>query len=292
LAQEFVVREAKASDKEAVLRFCQGTFEWGDYIANVWDFWITDLKGRIFVATFDGIPIGMSHVTVVKKGEAWLEGARTAPEFRRMGVASLLTEACLEFAVEKGAKVARLTTDSDNFAAQKVVAKLGFEQVSDWAIMEFDGCQLEAYGNVRFAEKSDVDGIWEFLVSSECYAKSAGLFTILFRWLSLGRAELQRFIRRRMAIVHEQDGKVNGLILFDDTVKYAWRENVVQTCYVDGDFATALSMGRFLKSYLYDGGVAGIHGVMCNYAPLTFAFLKLGFRKHAHAELVYEKRLC
>jgi len=289
---EFIVREAKASDKDAVLRFCQNTFEWGDYVQNVWDYWLADASGKIFVATFENKPVGMCHVEIVKRGEAWLEAARVAPEFRRRGVASLLTKTCLEWATKRSAKVARLVTESGNFVAQKALGKLEFQRVSDWALMEFDGCKLEADGNVRFAEKSDVDAVWSFLMNSEGFVRSAGLFTVLFRWMSLDRAALRRFVQKRMAIVYERDGKaVCGLVLFDNTVKIAWQENSVQTCYVDGDFEAVLSMGRFLKRHLYNEGVAEIYGVMCNYAPLISAFSTLGFRNQGRAEFVYEKKL-
>jgi GNAT superfamily N-acetyltransferase len=291
LRREFVVREAKASDKDAVLRFCQNTFAWGDYIQNVWDFWVSNLSGKIFVATFENVPVGMSHVEIVKRGEAWLEGARVAPEFRRMGVASTLNKACLDWAIGRDAKVARLATDSSNFVAQKALAKLEFKQVSDWAIMEFDGCYLDTGANARFAEASDFDAVWKFLKNSENFVASAGLFTVVFRWMSLDRVKLKRFIKRRMAIVHDRGKVVDGLVLFDDTAKYVWHENIMQTCYVDGDFEAVLSMGRFLKRHLYDEGVAGIHGDLCNCAPLVSAFVEIGFKAHDNTEFVYEKKL-
>lgn len=291
LRREFVIREAKALDKDAVLRFCQNTFEWGDYIANVWDFWLSDPSGKIFVATLEDVPVGMSHVEIVKRGEAWLEGARVTSEFRRMGVASSLNEACLEWAIRRGTKVARLVTDSSNFIAQRALAKLEFKQVSDWTLMEFDGSQLDAGEGVRFAEESDIDAIWKFLMSSEGFTASAGLFTVVFRWMSLGRVELRRFVTRRMAIVHRQSKELDGLVLFDDTVKHVWHENSVQTCYVDGGSEAVLSMGRLLKRHLYNKGVAKVYGVMCNRGPLTSAFAELGFKARSNTELVYEKNL-
>ena len=36
-----------------VLRFCVNTFEWGDYIDQVWDFWISDRNGVLLVAEHD-----------------------------------------------------------------------------------------------------------------------------------------------------------------------------------------------------------------------------------------------
>lgn len=291
MKREFVVRRAEASDKDLVLRFCQNTFEWGDYIENVWDYWLTDPSGRLFVATFEDKPVGMSHVAMVKRGEAWVEGARVAPEFRRLGVASLLNEASLEWAVSHNANVVRAVTDSTNLVAQKALAKLGFGFVSEWAVMEFDGCQLEKATHSRLAEKSDLDAIWNYLQGSEGFRDSGGLFTVLYRWKSLDKSDLQRFIERRMTIAYERDKAVNGLILFDDTVKYAWHENSFQTCYVDGDFEAVLGMVRFLKGVLYEDGVAKIYGVMPNRASIVSAFLKLGFRVYDRMEFVFERKL-
>lgn len=291
MKQGILVREAKPSDKEAVLRFCEQTFEWGDYIADVWDYWLTDTAGKIFVATDKDTPVGIVHVTIPKTGEAWLEGARTAPEYRHRGIASLLNEACIEFAVEKGAKIARLITDSTNVVAQSALAKLGFSKISEWALMELDGCRLEASENVRWAEKSDVHDILRYFDNSECFKKSAGLFTILFRWMTLETEALKRFIERKMALVYEKSSKIEGLLLFDDTVKWAWRENSIQTCYIDGHFIAALNLGKFLKRHCYNKGIAKIYAAMCNHTPLLKAFSELGFMNHEHTELVYEKDL-
>lgn len=291
MRRDFSVREAKPSDKEIVLKFCEHTFEWGDYIPDVWDRWLTESNGKLFVATFKDLPVGISYVAILKKGEAWLQGARTAAEFRRKGVASLLNRACLEFAIKRGAKVARLITESNNFATQAAMAKLGFKRIADWVFMEFDGCELETCSGVRWAEKADVEEIWKFLASSECYVKSAGLYSVVFSWISFGRADLKKFVERRMTLVYERNKEIRGLVLVDDTIRLAWQENSVQTCYVDGDFSAALEMGRFLKTHCYNEGIAKIYGVMANYVPLILAFSELGFRKGGNTELVYEKRL-
>ena len=47
------IRHATESDKGEVLRFCANTFEWGDYIDQVWDFWISDRNGVLLVAEHD-----------------------------------------------------------------------------------------------------------------------------------------------------------------------------------------------------------------------------------------------
>src|SRR5213082_2789620 len=56
------IRPAQPEDREAVLAFCQHTWEWGDYIAFVWDEWLHDKQGVLFVATFDNQPVGIAHL--------------------------------------------------------------------------------------------------------------------------------------------------------------------------------------------------------------------------------------
>ena len=115
------VRKARGSDREAVFKFCMKTWSWGDYIPKVWDKWLKEKNGRAFVATIDEASVGISHLSIDKPHEVWLSGARTDPNYRRMGVATAITKKCLEYAKHKGAKVARLTTESDNIAAQTVI---------------------------------------------------------------------------------------------------------------------------------------------------------------------------
>jgi len=72
------VREACEADKEAVFEFCRHTWSWGDYIPDVWDKWLKEENGKVYVATINDVPIGIQHITIDKLGEAWLSGARTA----------------------------------------------------------------------------------------------------------------------------------------------------------------------------------------------------------------------
>ena len=60
---EAKVRLAQKSDKEAVLAFCQILpNNQKDYIYLVWDRWITDPEGCLFVATIEDTPVAMIKV--------------------------------------------------------------------------------------------------------------------------------------------------------------------------------------------------------------------------------------
>jgi len=286
------VRKAHASDHEAVFKFCKKTWSWGDYIPKVWDKWLKEKNGRVFVATIDKVAVGISHLSMDKPHEVWLSGARTDPNYRRMGVATAITKKCLEYAKRKGVKVARLTTESDNTAAQAVIKKLGFKPMSEFAEMATEKIARENSKNSKWAEKIDTNAIWDYLQTSETYRRAAGLYTVIFHWFSLEKEDLKRFIEQRKAILHlNETSKIDGVMLIDDITAQEWHENTIQTCYIDGDHTAVLDMIRFLKSHCHALGVKKIYGFTCNHTPITTALGKLGFEQPDSIEIIYEKKI-
>jgi len=286
------VRKARISDREAVFKFCQKTWSWGDYIPEVWDKWLKEKHGRVFVATINGVPVGISHLSTDKPHEVWLSGARTDPKFRRMGVATAITKKCLEYAKKKGTKVARLVTESDNVAARTLVQKLGFKQIAEFVEMETEKIMKENSTNSKWAEENETEAIWDYLQNSEAYHAAAGLYTVLFHWFSLEKSDLEQFIKQRKAIVHRnEEGKIDGLTLIDDATSKEWRKNTIQTCYIDGDSNAVLDMIKFLKSHCYIAKIKRIYGFTCNYKPITTTLEKLSFEPSDILEIVYEKKI-
>ena len=105
------IRAAKQSDKETVLRFCTNTFEWGDYIDQVWDRWCGDRNGVLMAVekeehnkqTKKRCPsvIAISHVSLChNKKTIWLEGIRVKPNYRRKYVATELINKMIDLIKE------------------------------------------------------------------------------------------------------------------------------------------------------------------------------------------------
>lgn len=292
MKKRILVRKARSSDRAAVFRFCEKTWSWGDYVPKVWDKWLKKRNGGVFVATVDSVPVGISHLSVDKPYEVWLSAARTDPNYRRMGVATAITRKCLEYAKKKGAKVARLVTESNNKAAQAVVEKLGFKQIAEFVEMVTEDVKDERSKKSRWAEKDQLETIWNYLQSSETYGKAAGLYTILFHWFSLDKDALKRFVEEQKAIVHENEkGELNGLTLIDDATARQWHEDTIQTCYIDGDNNAVLDMMRFFESYCHGLAVKKIYGFACDHKPITTALEKLGFEPPDSIDIIYEKKL-
>jgi RimJ/RimL family protein N-acetyltransferase len=286
------VRKARASDREAVFKFCKKTWSWGDYIPRVWDKWLEEKSGRVFIATIDHVPVGITHLSLDKPHEIWLSGARTDPNYRRVGVATAITKKCLDYAKRKGVKVARLTTESDNIAAQAAIKKLGFKPTSEFVEMAAEKLVKENGRNSNWAEKTDTNAIWNYLQTSEAYRKAAGLYTVLFHWFSLEKEDLKRFIEQRKAIVHlSEKSKIDGLVLFDDVTAQEWHENTIQTCYIDGDDTAVLDMIRLLKNHCHTIGIKKIYGFARSHKPIITALEKLGFEQQETSEIVYEKKI-
>ncbi|MDI6905261.1 MAG: GNAT family N-acetyltransferase [Candidatus Bathyarchaeia archaeon] len=286
------VRKARSSDREAVFKFCEKTWSWGDYIPKVWDKWLREKNGRVFVATINGVPVGISHLSMDKPHEVWLSAARTDPNYRRIGVATAITKKCLEYAKRKGAKIARLVTESDNTAAQTMLQKLGFKPIAEFAETVTENVTEEKSKNSKWARENETEAIWNYLQTSETYLKAAGLYTVLFHWFSLEKQDLKRFVEQRKAIVHKnKKGEVNGLLLIEDATAREWHKNTMQTCYIDGDYDAVLDMIKFLKSQCYDLGVKRIYGFTCNHKPVTTALEKLDFKPPDSIEIVYERKI-
>ncbi len=130
------VRPARAEDKHAIVAFCQKTFDWGDYIPDVWDNWLVDPNGKMFVGVVDGQPVGMVRVAFLEDGAAWMEGMRVHPDFRRRGTGSAMDAAARSYARGRGGRRARLATGIANMTAQKTLATLGYERIAqfnEWA---------------------------------------------------------------------------------------------------------------------------------------------------------------
>src|SRR6516164_7196484 len=112
------IRAAQPADREAVLAFCEQTWDDGDYIATVWEAWLNDATGSLLVALTASNPIAILHVSLLDATQSWIEGLRVATDARRQGIGGALVAEALRWARERGARVCRMFTGSENLASQ------------------------------------------------------------------------------------------------------------------------------------------------------------------------------
>jgi ribosomal protein S18 acetylase RimI-like enzyme len=127
------IRPARPEDLTAVAAFTEGTFEWGDYVADSFLGWIDQAGSHLLVAVDDDdTAIGVARMVELSPDEVWLHAARVHTDHRRSGVGTLLNEECCRVAREKGARVARLLIEVWNDPARRQVAKLGYHETGRW----------------------------------------------------------------------------------------------------------------------------------------------------------------
>jgi ribosomal protein S18 acetylase RimI-like enzyme len=111
---------------------------WGghDYIPKVWDEWLADPRGKMFVVEVGGVPVGMNRVRFLEDGSAWFEGARVHPDFRGRGLGSMLGENSMRVAMRRGVRVFRLTSGATNRPAHRQIARIRFGEVARFSVYE------------------------------------------------------------------------------------------------------------------------------------------------------------
>jgi ribosomal protein S18 acetylase RimI-like enzyme len=188
------IRLAQPEDKAAVLAFCAQTWEWGDYIADVWDQWLTDPGGKLLVAVLDGRPVGLEHLRLLAPGECWLEGMRVDPVVRGQGIAGRLNEYAMQEARKQGATVARLATHAENVVAQRLLERSGFEQIGTFAQYMAPAADVPGAPLPGVAGQKDLPALLAVLDRSNIYPALGGL--VYRDWA--GRALTEALLQERL----------------------------------------------------------------------------------------------
>ncbi|HEV2137434.1 MAG TPA: GNAT family N-acetyltransferase [Nitrososphaerales archaeon] len=133
---DFRIRPARAEDKEPLMSFIKDVWGGHDYIPEVWDDWLGDPTGKMFVVEVGGVPVGMNHLKFLEDGSAWFEGIRVHPDYRGRGLASMLGENSMKIARDRGVDIFRLTSGSHNKIAHRQIARVKFAEVARFSAYE------------------------------------------------------------------------------------------------------------------------------------------------------------
>ena len=170
------VRLAKAEDKEAVLAFCKHTWEnKEDYIHLVWDKWITDATGRLFVAVVNGLPVAMERVVLMSEQEAWWEGLRIDPRYRGQGLVGVLRPYLEQYLQEAGISISRTCISSENCIMQGIMARRDRKRVGRYTSYNADPIDSPLTQLVQLT-KDDCDVAWQRVTSQNFFTEERCLY--------------------------------------------------------------------------------------------------------------------
>ncbi|MBC7320220.1 GNAT family N-acetyltransferase [bacterium] len=203
-----VLEKVTSEDKEEVLSFTSKTWEWGDYIPEVFDEWLDPKNGDFIKVVLDNKIVGISHIGYLSDWEAWLEGLRVHPDYRGMGIGTFILDATLEILKEKKIKVARNAIISTNIASQNLVKKRNFELVGEFLSFSKKTEKITVEG----LRKTDIKDIEKLLDIAQEEAKdnlalrNVGAYWG-WEWQELSYSALERMINNALVLV---DQELNG----------------------------------------------------------------------------------
>ena len=281
MKSEIAVRPARAEDQGAVLAFCQHTFSWGDYIPEVWDAWLADVNGQMFVALLANQPVGVVHVALVN-GVAWMEGMRVHPDFRRHGIGGTLEIAAHAFAHEKGCRTARLATSVKNTAAQGLLAKLGYRRAAQFVEWETEPARGD-FAVARVATEADLPDLLARWNQSEIHAVCAVVPDRRWHWIELTPARVREQIARGEARATAHGFAL--LLAFDES---DW--NGLSLHALVGDEETAFALALAARGEAEYRGYRRVEAILVDHAALNAALERAGYRRKG-GMFVYEQEV-
>ena len=182
------IREANNLDKISVLKFCKNTFSWGDYVEQVWNFWISE--GHLFLGQKPE-PVGICHA-FYSDNQVWIEGIRIESTFRRQNVASELVKHAEIIGLAKNLSFSYMLIDTENSVSISMAQSLNYELFQTWNFYSIEPRNNSNY-NVTF-EKS-------------INSKSFPHYVQSWRWLPIDDVTLKSFYEQNRIVNSSIDNK-------------------------------------------------------------------------------------
>lgn len=191
-----VIRNAIDSDKSAILDFCQDTFSWGDYIQDVWSYWLSE--GHLLLVESE-FPIGITHA-LLSKNQVWIEGIRINPNFRRQGLATKLVQHIELLAKEKQIQFSFMLIDTKNSTSLSMAKNLDYKIFQTWNFYSLIP-QINNHHQIQFGNDFDHSKISHYVKS--------------WRWLILDKKTLLSLSKQNKIIFSDKSGPVSIAIMTD-----------------------------------------------------------------------------
>ena len=224
-----LIRNAKPSDKSKILKFCKNTFSWGDYIKDVWDFW---LKEKNLLVIEKDSQIGICHAVFFKK-QGWIEGIRINPIFRRQGLASKLISSVEFKAKKKKIPTLFMLIETGNFASLKMAKRLDYKIFQTWKFYSLLP-KKNFSQNISFKNKIKTKQFPHFINS--------------WRWIPLDNQTISNLVSNNQVVSSSIRG-TESLAIFEDSEHF--KKTLIVTLF-SGSKTNTLNLLSFLQNYGFE----------------------------------------
>ncbi len=201
-----VIRKAKSSDKKKVLEFCKTTFSWGDYIDDVWDYWIKE--GNLLILTENKTPIAICHSSFFDK-QVWIEGIRVNEKFRKKGFGKKLVLESESLAKNKYCTISQMLIATNNKKSLNLAKNLNYKKESIWNFYSLISKKLDNKPNVTIAN-NDKKIINFLLLNLSSYVKS-------WRWIPLTEINISKLLDEKRILYTTNENLIDTVIIFTES---------------------------------------------------------------------------
>ena len=205
------IRKADISDKNQVLDFCQNTFSWGDYISDVWDFWINE--GNLIVAEENNQPIGISHASILKNQQAWIEGIRVHEKYRNKGFAKKMIQELEHIGKNNNCKKSMMLIETNNINSLNLAKNQNYSILKKWNFYSLTSKSSSKKLDAKFADNPNIISTISNSFES-FYVKS-------WRWIPITESIISSLIKDKKIIYTEKNNKIDTLGIFEKSEHFA-----------------------------------------------------------------------
>ncbi len=287
------IRSARPEDRDPIVAFSRETWSWGDYIPNVWDEWLQDPAGRILVATLDGQPVGMVYVRMLTANDAWLQGLRVAPQFRRQGIAGELNQAVFVEAMQRGAQYIRLVVESDNTDSIHLWERAFMRVVGGFSLCSASPAppaKRAVEDAAQMATASDLDEIIDYLNASNIFPLTGGLYYANFTAYPITAELLQEKIAAQQVYLLRRWDRLDGLAIAE--VRQERQGKQLSLGYIDGTAIEPISLLAYdLRRRLPASGAESVRAYIPDTILVRDAFTGVEYDWNGNLFFTYERRL-
>ena len=224
-----MIRDATSSDKIRVLEFCKNTFSWGDYVQDVWNYWIKEGNLLLFEKKF---PLGICHA-FFSKDQIWIEGIRIDPSFRRCKIASSLVEHAESLAKEKHCIFSYMLIDTENSNSMKMANSLNYNVFQTWNFYSLLPKKNLNF-DINFASSFDSEKFPHYVKS--------------WRWIPIDDDVSSILCKQRKIITSKVDGIESFAILSDSE---HFEKTLIVTLFF-GSKKSSLEIILFLQNHAFE----------------------------------------
>jgi GNAT superfamily N-acetyltransferase len=282
---ELTFRPARPDDRAAMERICAQTWEWGDYIPEVWDDWLADAArsqaqggcDTLIVGELAGRVVALSKITGQAHGQVWLEGMRVDPDYRRRGIAGQFLDYSLAYARRHGARVVRLGTGHQNTPVHITAARAGMERVGScvhWTAEPLFSDGLAGLPELSLLTLEHEAQVQTFLAESTVLAHTHGLYSVDWAWQELSAGDVEPLLKRGQVVAWcMPDGQLAGLATI-----HADREgNEMWVGFADGEAAAVTQLASAIRMQAAQLGAERVQAMVPDLAWLRDAYHAAGY---------------